>query len=136
MTKPKQVCHRFVSLLDIYPTLVELCTLPTTSHLDGNSLFPLLKDPALPWEKPVISGFLDMWKLDVHLTVRTENYRYIRYGRGGEEFYHCEADPHEWTNLIDSPAYRAELKRHVTMLPEPAEAIPFRKRGSSKKAKN
>ena len=89
VTKPKQVCHRFVSLLDIYPTLVELCGLPAVSHHDGNSLVPLLKNPTLAWDRPAITGFLDMWKLDVHLSVRTEDYRYIRYGQGGEEFYHC-----------------------------------------------
>ena len=135
VTKPKQVCNRFVSLLDIYPTLVELCGLPALSQHDGNSLVPLLKNPALPWDRPAITGFLGMWKLDVHLTVRTESYRYIRYGQGGEEFYHCRKDPHEWTNQIGNPKFRAELKRHIAMLPDPAKPIPYKQRGDKKAKK-
>lgn len=133
VTKPKQLCHRFVSLLDIYPTLVELCDLPGASHLDGNSLVPLLKNPTLPWDRPAITGYLDMRKLDVHLSVRTEDYRYIRYGLGGEEFYHCRRDPHEWTNEIGNPRFREELKRHVGLLPQPAEPIAYKQRGRKKK---
>ena len=133
VTKPNQVCHRFVSLLDIYPTLVELCNLPARSHLDGNSLVPLLNDAAISWDKPAITGFLGMWKLDVHLTVRTEDYRYIRYGRGGQEFYHCAKDPHEWTNQIDNPEFQAALKQHIAMLPKPADPIAYKKRGSGAK---
>ncbi len=136
VTKPKQVCQRFVSLLDIYPTLVELCRLPRLpKQHDGNSLVPLLKNPALQWDKPSITGFLDMWKLDVHMSVRTENYRYIRYGRGGEEFYHCDKDPHEWVNHADNPAFAAELSRHRAMLPDAAKPIRYRDRGAKKKTK-
>jgi len=128
VTKPNQVCHRFVSLLDIYPTLVELCGLPAIPQHDGNSLVPLLKNPTLSWNRPAITGFLDMWKLDVHLSIRTDDYRYIRYGQGGEEFYHCRSDPHEWSNEIDNLEFRAELKRHIGMLPEPVEPVPYRSR--------
>lgn len=132
VTKPKLVCRRFVSLLDIYPTLVELCDLPAVPHHDGNSLVPLLKNPTQPWDKPVVTGFLDMWRLNVHLSVRTEQYRYIRYGLGGEEFYHCDSDPHEWTNQVDTPEFYAELRRHSAMLPDPAEPVPYRERGEKR----
>ncbi len=132
LTKPRQTCNRFVSLLDIYPTLVELCGLPKLSQHDGHSLVPLLRNPERSWDRPAITGFLDMWKLDVHLTVRTENYRYIRYGKGGQEFYHCASDPNEWTNQIGKPAFREELARHIDMLPDAAEAIRYRDRGNRK----
>ncbi len=132
LTQPKQVCNRLVSLLDIYPTLVELCDLPSLSQFDGNSLVPLLKDPIATWDKPAITGFLDMWKLDVHLTVRTENFRYIRYGRGGQEFYHRKNDPHEWVNQIDNPKYKIEIQRHIDLLPKTAEPLPYKKRGERK----
>jgi arylsulfatase A-like enzyme len=138
VTKPRQVCHRFVSLLDIYPTLVELCGLPALPQFDGNSLVPLLKTPSLPCDRPAITGYLGMRKLDVHLTVRTEDYRYIRYGGGGREFYHCRRDPHEWTNQVGNPEFRAELTRHIAMLPEPAEPIPYveRRRKATKRRKD
>ncbi len=136
VTKPKQVCRRFVSLLDIYPTLAELCDLPAPTHLDGYSLVPLLKKPNRNWDKPAITGFLDMWKLDVHMTVRTEHFRYIRYGQGGEEFYHCAKDPNEWTNQINNPAFKAELQRHIKLLPKPAKPIRYRQRGGKSKKEN
>ncbi len=132
VTKPNKACHRVVSLLDIFPTLVELCGLPALSQHDGESLVPLLKHPSAPWDRPAVSGFLDMWKRDVHLTVRTDNFRYIRYGRGGEEFYHCQEDPHEWTNLIGHSKFRDERNRHAALLPVAAQPIPYRQRGKQK----
>ena len=128
VTKPNKACDRVVSLLDIYPTLTALCGLPEVQHADGNSLVPLLKNPALSWDKPAITGYLDMWKRDVHLSVRTEDYRYVRYGRGGEEFYHRQEDPHEWVNQVDNTDLRSELKRHRELMPEPADPVPFRER--------
>ena len=130
VTKPKQVCRRFVSLLDIYPTLVELCGLPKLSHLDGNSLAGLLKNPIHAWDKPVITGYLEMRDTDVYLTVRTENFRYIRYGKGSEEFYRCAKDPNEWTNQINNPEHQEEVKRHRALMPNPAKPIPFKVRES------
>lgn len=132
VTQLNQSCHRLVSLLDIYPTLVELCGMPAKGQLDGQSLVPLLKDPAQPWDRPVMSGFLDMWKLDVHLTVRTEHFRYTRYGKGGEELYHCRQDPHEWVNLVNNPVYEAVRKRHAALLPAPATPIHYRQRNRKK----
>ncbi len=130
VTKPRQVCHRTVSLVDIYPTLVELCGLPAPSHnLDGHSLVPLLRDPTLAWNNPAITGYLEMRDTRAYLTVRTEAYRYIRYGEGSEEFYHCADDPREWTNQIDNPQYREEIKRLRAMTPDPATPIPFKVRG-------
>ena len=40
-----KVCSEPASLLDIYPTLVELCRLSENSHLEGASLTPQLQDP-------------------------------------------------------------------------------------------
>ena len=134
MTQPKQTCARFVSLLDLYPTLVDLCNVATPSYLDGNSLVPLLKNPSLSWNKPVISGYMKKWERNVYLSARTENYRYIRYAEGSEEFYHCTKDPREWTNQINNPEYKKEVERHIGMLPsfvEPMPYIPVEERGYS-----
>ena len=46
VSRPGTRCERTVSLLDLYPTLVELCGLPPKPELEGESLVPLLKDPA------------------------------------------------------------------------------------------
>ncbi|MEO0452922.1 MAG: sulfatase [Verrucomicrobiota bacterium] len=125
ITEPGERCNRFVSLLDLYPTLVDLCDLPRPSHIDGNPLAPLLMDPDLPWNQPVITGLLEKWKSDVYLSVRTDGYRYINYGDGIEELYDCQKDPKEWTNQADNPEYREILEKHRAMLPEAVEAMPY-----------
>ncbi len=46
LSKENSVSERTVNLLDIYPTLAELCNLPAKKELEGNSIVPLLKNPA------------------------------------------------------------------------------------------
>jgi len=54
--KSRQDCSRLVSLMDIYPTLIDLCGLPAKAEIDGRSIAPLLRDPRLPWPYPVGVG--------------------------------------------------------------------------------
>jgi arylsulfatase A-like enzyme len=94
ITKPNGRCPRPVSFMDIYPTLSDLCGLPVGEHLSGQSLRPLLENPQAPWDRPAITTH----GRNNH-AVRSERYRYIRYGDGTEELYDHEDDPMEWTNL-------------------------------------
>ena len=87
-------CDRVVSLLDLYPTLVDLAGLPNNARNQGRSLVLLLKDPKKDWPHPAIIG----WKKK-SFALQTERYRYIRYGDGSEELYDHESDPNEWKNL-------------------------------------
>ena len=82
--------------MSIYPTLTDLCGIPTPAHVQGKSLRPLLADPKAPWDQPAITTYKYM-----NHAVRTEDYRYIRYADGGEEFYDERKDPYEWTNLVE-----------------------------------
>ncbi|NJL19160.1 MAG: DUF4976 domain-containing protein [Bdellovibrionaceae bacterium] len=136
MTKPHQVCNQLVTLLDIYPTLLELCGLPNPPQpLNGKSLVPLLKDPNHEWDNKVVSGYTlkegGAGASDVYLCVRTKDYRYTNYGDGTEEFYDCTKDPHEWTNLAGNPEYKQRIEQHKAMLPIPA--TPMGSKKSSKK---
>ena len=102
-----------VSLLDIYPTLVELCglSLPKSHHLDGKSLVPLLKDPSRIDPEPALTH----WK-NKSVSARDENWRYIHYGDGQQELYDHRKDPNEWNNLAGLPEYKDkinELKKWV-----------------------
>jgi len=86
-------CKRPVSLVDLYPTLVELCGLPARDGLDGRSIAPLVRKPETEWEYPaVISRGGDH-------AVRSQRWHYIRYADGGEELYDAARDPHQWKNL-------------------------------------
>jgi arylsulfatase A-like enzyme len=111
-----------VSLMDIYPTLLELCNLPEKQGLDGNSLVDLLEDPLMKWDKPVLItyGFRNH-------AIRSKNYRYIKYRDGSEELYDHSKDPNEWTNLADSPDYE-DIREYLRgyMPAENKEPVPIR----------
>jgi uncharacterized sulfatase len=116
-TKARGVsCERTVELLDLYPTLADLCGLPPPAGLDGRSLKPLLEDPGAAWDQP---AFTQVWRgsFPGH-SIRTERFRYIEWdnGRRGAQLYDYSTDPDEKRNLIDDPASSAtvaELKAKV-----------------------
>ena len=112
VTRPQTVSTRPVSLLNLYPTLLDLCGLPPRSALEGVSLRPLLEDPKREWARPAVMTF----GRGNH-AVRSERYRYIRYADGSEELYDHARDPGEWTNLAADPAYAAVIERHARRLP-------------------
>jgi len=107
LTKANSRCDRTVDFMSIYPTLTDLCGLPTPKHVQGESIRALLADPKAAWDKPAITTYKYM-----NHSVRTENWRYIRYADGGEELYDEGKDPYEWTNLAGKSTFdskRAEL---------------------------
>lgn len=87
-----------VSLLDIYPTLVDLCRLPVPERLEGESLVPLFEDPTASRSKPVLSS----WYYG-NFAVRSNRWRYIQYRDGSSELYDHQQDPGEHRNLINRP---------------------------------
>jgi arylsulfatase A-like enzyme len=106
-------CGRVTSLLDIYPTLAELCDLPRDEALDGHSLVPLLEDPQTEWTHPAITTY-DFGEY----SVRTERWRYIRYIDASEELYDHENDPEEWTNLAGDTRYEGVKIRLASYIPD------------------
>jgi arylsulfatase A-like enzyme len=94
LTKPDTRCDRTVDYMSIYPTLMDLCGLPTPAHVQGKSIRGLLIHPEGPWDQPAVTTY----RRNNH-TVRSETWRYTRYADGGEELYDENKDPYEWTNL-------------------------------------
>ena len=109
----KQVSHRPVSLLDLYPTLVTMCGLPENPDTQGNDITPLLIDPDASWQHAAVTTYGPN-----NHAVKTERYRYIRYEDGSEELYDHESDHNEWKNLADDPAYKEIKARLVAHLPQ------------------
>ena len=112
VTEPGGRCSRPVSLLDVYPTLTELCGLPQREEPEGNSLMPLLRDPNAAWEPPAITTHYRN-----NHSVRSERWRYIRYQDGTEELYDHENDEMEWTNLAGDAEFADAKADHERWLP-------------------
>ena len=105
-------CRRPAELLDIYPTLIDLCGLPKRPELEGLSLASQLKDAAAPRTRPAITTH----NHDNH-GVRSERWRYIRYADGSQELYDVGRDPHEWHNLAGDPSLADVIRTHRRWLP-------------------
>lgn len=98
-------CDRVVGLIDIYPTLVELCNLPANDKVVGRSLKPLLDNPQTEWNYPTLT-----YRKEGGKAVRYQQYRYIEYGDGTQELYDHKKDPHEWNNIAKNIEYHSVLK--------------------------
>lgn len=111
LTKPNTICDRPVDFMSIFPTLTDLCGIPTPRHNEGVSIRALLANPQARWEVPAVTTY----RFKNH-TVRTPEWRYIRYANGDEELYDEVRDPNEWTNLAAHPEFaakKAELAKHL-----------------------
>ncbi|WP_421897651.1 sulfatase [Marinoscillum sp.] len=102
MTENGGMRNQPVNLLDIYPTLVELCGLEKPKQtLDGESLVSMTQDPQFKREEPSITYYKHG-----SISVRTTDYRYIRYYDGTEELYDEVNDPLELKNLAYEEPYQ------------------------------
>jgi iduronate 2-sulfatase len=117
-------CRGLVELIDLYPTLTDVCGLVAPDGLEGRSLVPQLRDPSKPARKAVytsVNRHEDRSRQTNAFTyfghsVRTERWRYTEWdeGRKGFELYDEANDPGEFVNLAGDPKYAAvkeELKR-------------------------
>ena len=118
------VSPRTVQLLDLYPTLVELCGLKDpyqpSGKLEGHSLTPLLKNPSARWNYPGLS--VVMYPRKLGKSVSTERWHYVSWddGQSGEMLTDHLKDPHELKNLASDPAYAktvADMKALLQLIP-------------------
>ncbi|NNF32528.1 MAG: sulfatase [Saprospiraceae bacterium] len=111
LTKGKKI-NKPVELLSIYPTLLELCGLPSYEKNEGKSLVPLMQEKESGKDYVAITTF----GMNNH-TVKSDRFRYIQYEDGGEEFYDHENDPNEFTNQAHNPTYKDQIERLKKHLP-------------------
>ncbi|MCB2213331.1 sulfatase [bacterium] len=121
LTTPGGVCREAVSLVDVYPTLGEICDV-TLPENDGLSLVPQLMNPVTPRAQPAI-----ITHDPGNFAVRDERFRYIQYAEGGEELYDHDADPNEWYNLANDPDYQG-IKAQLAGWVPPGGVVPWTKK--------
>lgn len=125
-------CDRPVELLDIYPTLADLCQLPPPAGLEGRSLRPLLQNPQAAWDKPAVTQIWHNNKAWGY-SIRTQRYRYTEWlgGKAGRELYDHSVDPDEITNLAGESQQSAVVARLSAQL-RPFDRLPPHKREAKK----
>jgi len=128
-----------VELVDIYPTLAEMCGLDSPQHLSGVSLAPLLDDPSLQ-ESSAMPGRTALTQLQdgarrrqqtfFGYSIRTLDKRYTEWGtagRKGVELYDHASDPEELVNVAEDPAYAetvSKLSQTLRRRVEQAQKVP------------
>ncbi len=108
---PGTVVESPVSLLDLYPTLVDLVGLPAKPGIEGESIVPLLHTPQQ--DRTVVMTY----QRGNH-AVRSKRWRYIRYADGSEELYDHGNDPDEIRNLAADPHHSEVIVELKAALPE------------------
>jgi len=107
-------------MIDLYPTLLDLCGLPPRQEVEGQSLRPLLNDPLSAWDRPALTTFGPN-----NHSLRSERYRYTRYADGSEELYDHDNDGGERNNLAGESGMAAVIKDFQRWLPrENREPLP------------
>lgn len=112
--------HSPAEMLSIYPTLLDLCGLEPYERNEGVNLAPVLRG-----ETETAGEFaLTTYGWGNH-GIRTENYRYIRYNDGSEEFYDYSTDPNEWYNLSQKQEVKDQMQGLKKFLP--GKDVPYTK---------
>ena len=129
MKQAGKTSSALVELLDMYPTLVELCGLPAPDHLEGESLVPILNDPTQTVKPAAYTqhprpAYYQKQPEFMGVSVRTPRYRYTEWrdfktGKvTARELYDHTIDPEENKNIVDSPTDEAAFQTAIQLLEE------------------
>jgi uncharacterized sulfatase len=121
---------RTVELIDLHPTLANLCGLAAPKEAEGKTLKPLLDNPDDVWDKPAMTQVSrntptttgeklpkkQGWFMGY--SIRDERYRYTVWddGNKGVQLYDYDKDPGETKNLASDPASAPVITRMRKLL--------------------
>jgi iduronate 2-sulfatase len=115
-----------VELVDLYPTLAELCAIKPPAELQGRSLVSMLRDSNHTGKEAaytvVVRGD------DLGKAIRTDQWHYTLWPEGSQELYDLKADPHEDRNLAVSPEHHQTIKSMRKLLEKTESAATSRQR--------
>lgn len=124
--KKSVVCHSFVELIDLYPTLAELAGIKPQSNVQGKSLVKTLDDPFFKVRDYVFSISQNGGKGGSAFTIRNQKWAYIQYGENAEngaELYDMEHDVKQYTNLAKLPRYTATVEQMKQLLRQKIQEV-------------
>jgi len=113
--QPGLVSAALVELTDVAPTLLEICGLPQPARMQGRSLLPLLNGAVTTHRQFVRSEYYHTlmpspangFEGSYGTMLRTDRYKLAVYhGHGWGELFDLQADPDEFENRWDDPAYQ------------------------------
>lgn len=113
-----------VELVDVYPSLAEICGLPVPTELEGTSFKPLLTNPSRPWKKGALSQFLrpaDGRGPVMGRALRTDRYRLVEWRSRKNvlieyELYEYNGEQGETTNLARQPDQATNVQQLSELL--------------------
>ena len=126
------VSHSFAELVDLYPTLSELCGLPKQDRLQGESLVQTLADPSHSVRDAAFCVNSNSY------LIRTKDWAFIQHGAQGEkglQLFDMNADPHQFTNLAQHPAYQENLRTLKARLAKKLREVRFNDLDDVKRSK-
>ena len=119
ITPKRKRCVGVVNLIDMYPTLLELCGLPENSENEGRSFAELIHNPDMKWNSPTLTDY----NYGGH-RIYDGRYSYIVFTeQGTEELYDHQTDPMEWNNLAQEEEYAAVKARLKALIPTEREPV-------------
>ncbi len=126
MTTAGMGTSALTELVDLYPTLADLCGLSSPEHVMGDSLLPILQRPLRKGKEAAYTvtrirpkGFRTKDQPNpLGRTVRTKRYRYTEWSEGkhGVELYDYQKDPMEYTNLAEHTEYQETREELAALL--------------------
>ncbi len=123
--KKPAVCHSLTELLDLYPTISNLCGLEVPKRIQGKDLSALLDDPSVSVRDTAFSVAPRGKKRQAFL-LRDDRWAYIQYkedASGGMELFDMQKDPLQYTNLAMKPAFQTKVAEFKQRMADKLKAV-------------